>query len=152
MLITWLIELFLNDLGNLKDEGDMNGHRNLQRDFHKFLEVPAFRVGYCDFHASCDCHTEICDCHSHVHTHTHAHTHMHTHTCTHTHTRIHTHTHPHTRTHTHAHTRTHMYTHTQECLEANRKTVYDLISSHGAVEDMVFFATLMKGVFIRLCG
>ena len=34
----------------------------------------------------------------------------------------------------------------RECLETNRKTVYELIASHGAVEDMVFFATLMKGL------
>ena len=33
----------------------------------------------------------------------------------------------------------------QECLEANSKTVYDLLSSHGAIEDVVFFAMLMKG-------
>ena len=33
----------------------------------------------------------------------------------------------------------------QECLEANSKTMYDLLSSHGAVDDMVFFAMLMKG-------
>lgn len=33
----------------------------------------------------------------------------------------------------------------QDCLDINRKTVYDLISSHGAVDDMVFFATRMEG-------
>ena len=38
----------------------------------------------------------------------------------------------------------------QECLEANAKTVYDLLSSHGAVEDVVFFAMLMKGKFCFL--
>ena len=37
--------------------------------------------------------------------------------------------------------------HMQECLEANSKTVYDLLSSHGAVEDVVFFAMLMKGEY-----
>ena len=44
MLTTWLIELYLNDLGTLKDDGDMEGHRRLQRDFHTFLEQPSLRV------------------------------------------------------------------------------------------------------------
>ena len=38
-----------------------------------------------------------------------------------------------------------VYQNVQECLEANSKTVYDLLSSHGAVDDVVFFAMLMKG-------
>ena len=38
-----------------------------------------------------------------------------------------------------------MYVPLQECLDANSKTMYDLLSSHGAVEDVVFFATLMEG-------
>ena len=33
----------------------------------------------------------------------------------------------------------------QDCLDANKKTIYELISSHGAVDDVVFFAMLMKG-------
>jgi hypothetical protein len=37
----------------------------------------------------------------------------------------------------------------QDCLDINRKTVYDLISSHGAVEDMVFFATHMEGWYMH---
>ena len=75
MLTTWLIELYLNDLGCLNDEGDVTGHKRLQTEFHTFLRRPGLK----------------------------------------------------------------------ECLEVNRKTVYGLISSHGAVEDLVFFATLMQG-------
>ena len=75
MLTTWLIELYLNDLGCLRDEGDKVGYGRLQKEFHKFLEQANLR----------------------------------------------------------------------ECLEVNKKTVYGLISSHGAVQDLVFFATLMKG-------
>ncbi len=75
MLATWLIELYLNDLGCLSDEGDKAGHASLQTQFQRFLRTPALR----------------------------------------------------------------------ECLEENKKTVYSLISSHGAVEDLVYFATLMKG-------
>jgi hypothetical protein len=74
MLTTWLVELFLNDLGALKDEGDREGHAKMTQEFHSFLETKNLR----------------------------------------------------------------------ECLEANAKTVYDLLSSHGAVEDVVFFAMLMK--------
>ena len=44
MLMAWLVELFLNDLGTLKDEGDIRGHHTMQQDFHKFLESPALRV------------------------------------------------------------------------------------------------------------
>ena len=44
MLTTWLIELFLNELGSLKDEGDGTTHSKLQRDFHKFLESDALRL------------------------------------------------------------------------------------------------------------
>lgn len=75
MLVTWLIELYLNDLGCLSDEGDKVGHAKLQQQFQSFLSSPALK----------------------------------------------------------------------ECLEVNKKTVYGLISSHGAVEDLVFFATLMRG-------
>ena len=44
MLTTWLIELFLNELGGLRDEGDMTAHHKLQQQFHKFLETDALRV------------------------------------------------------------------------------------------------------------
>ncbi len=77
MLTTWLIELFLNDLGCRSDEGDKVGYSQLQSEFHLFLKQSSLK----------------------------------------------------------------------ECFEANKKTVYGLISSHGAVEDLVFFATLMKGQY-----
>ena len=32
----------------------------------------------------------------------------------------------------------------QECVSDNRSLMYDLIASHGDVEDMVFFAELMR--------
>ena len=32
----------------------------------------------------------------------------------------------------------------------NRSVVYDLIASHGDVEDLVFFAVLMKGLSLKL--
>jgi len=76
MLTTWLIEIYLNDLGCLSDEGDKDGYSKLQTEFYRFLQQKSLR----------------------------------------------------------------------ECLEVNRKTVYGLISSHGAVEVLVFFATLMKGI------
>ena len=44
MLTTWLIELFLNELGGLRDEGDATGHHKLQQQFHKFLETDGLRV------------------------------------------------------------------------------------------------------------
>ena len=44
MLTTWLIELFLNELGGLRDEGDMSAHHKLQQQFHKFLEGGDLRV------------------------------------------------------------------------------------------------------------
>lgn len=46
MLTTWLIELFLNDLGVLKDEGDKEGYKHLQKEFHKFLQQPQLGVSY----------------------------------------------------------------------------------------------------------
>ena len=33
----------------------------------------------------------------------------------------------------------------QECVGHNKSVVYDLIASHGDVEDLVFFAVLMQG-------
>ena len=95
MLTTWLVELFLNDLGALKDEGNLGGHAKMTQEFHIFLESKSLRVGHVTHIKSCDSHM--------------------------------------------------VYFPMQECLEANSKTVYDLLSSHGAVEDMVFFAMLMKG-------
>lgn len=36
----------------------------------------------------------------------------------------------------------------QTCLDQNRKTAYDLIASHGDVENLIFFAMLMQGVYL----
>ena len=44
MLTTWLVELFLNDLGALKDEGDRDGYENMTQEFHAFLETKNLRV------------------------------------------------------------------------------------------------------------
>ena len=44
MLTTWLVELFLNDLGALKDEGDREGHAKMTKEFHAFLETKTLRV------------------------------------------------------------------------------------------------------------
>lgn len=41
------------------------------------------------------------------------------------------------------------YTILQTCLDQNRKTAYDLIASHGDVENLIFFAMLMQGVSLR---
>ena len=37
----------------------------------------------------------------------------------------------------------------QLCLEQNRHTVYELIDSHGDVEDLVFVAILLQGELTR---
>ena len=37
MLTTWLVELFLNDMGALKDQGELAKHDRLRADFHTFL-------------------------------------------------------------------------------------------------------------------
>lgn len=98
MLTTWLVELFLNDLGALKDEGDRDGHAKMTQEFHTFLETKSLRVRHMTLTSICD-NCLICV----------------------------------------------LVFYWQECLDANSKTVYDLLSSHGAVEDVVFFAMLMKG-------
>ncbi|XP_046364864.1 vacuolar protein sorting-associated protein 18 homolog isoform X1 [Haliotis rufescens] len=76
MLVTWLIELYLNQLGELKEQGmdDSEDYMRIQEQFRKFLGQ----------------------------------------------TRV------------------------KETASNNRGVVYDLIASHGDVEDMVFFAVLMK--------
>jgi len=33
----------------------------------------------------------------------------------------------------------------QECASENRSMIYDLIASHGDIEDMIFFAVLIQG-------
>ncbi|XP_023930234.1 vacuolar protein sorting-associated protein 18 homolog [Lingula anatina] len=76
MLVTWLTEIYLNQLGELKEQGqDMNeDYDALQDEFRKFL---AFK-------------------------------------------RV------------------------KDCVTHNRNTIYDLIASHGDVEDLIYFATLME--------
>ncbi len=37
MLTTWLIELFLNELGTLSDTGNRRGYERLQKEFYEFL-------------------------------------------------------------------------------------------------------------------
>ncbi|CAG5120863.1 unnamed protein product, partial [Candidula unifasciata] len=76
MLVTWMIELFLNQLGELKEQGqdDTSEYENTQEEFRKFLTQQKVK----------------------------------------------------------------------ECVTHNRSVVYDLIASHGDVEDLVFFAVLMK--------
>ncbi|GFR83888.1 vacuolar protein sorting-associated protein 18 homolog [Elysia marginata] len=83
MLVTWMIELFLNQLGGLKEQGqdDTSEYDNTQEQFRKFLGQQRVR----------------------------------------------------------------------ECVSNNRSVVYDLIASHGDVEDLVFFAVLMKD-FERVIG
>ena len=44
MLTTWLIELFLNELGNLTDNGEKHAHSKLQQEFHSFLSQESLRV------------------------------------------------------------------------------------------------------------
>ena len=44
MLTTWLVELFLNDLGALRDEGDRDGHAKLTQEFHEFLQSKNLQV------------------------------------------------------------------------------------------------------------
>ena len=33
----------------------------------------------------------------------------------------------------------------QQCLEQNKQVTYDLLSSHGDTENMIFFAMIMQG-------
>ncbi|XP_071119989.1 vacuolar protein sorting-associated protein 18 homolog [Mytilus edulis] len=76
MLVTWLIEIFLNQLGELKEnmEEQPEKYEKIQEEFRRFLKEPKIK----------------------------------------------------------------------ECVSNNRGVVYDLIASHGNVEDMVFFAVLMQ--------
>ncbi|XP_027053569.1 vacuolar protein sorting-associated protein 18 homolog [Pocillopora damicornis] len=74
MLIMWLIELYLNDLGGLKEENAKLKYEGLQEEFRKFLAQTKVKT----------------------------------------------------------------------CLDQNRKTAYDLISSHGDVENLIFFAMFMQ--------
>ena len=76
MIVVWLTEIWLNQLGQLKERGEETSPRyeNIQEEFRKFLAVP----------------------------------------------------------------------HVKECISENRSTVYDLIASHGDIEDMIFFAVLIQ--------
>ena len=55
MLVTWMIELFLNQLGGLKEQGqdDTSEYDNTQEQFRKFLSQQRVRVSmfpsYCGF-------------------------------------------------------------------------------------------------------
>ena len=44
MLIMWLIELYLNDLGGLKEEGAIAKHEDLEDEFRKFLAQTKVKV------------------------------------------------------------------------------------------------------------
>ncbi|PVD33305.1 hypothetical protein C0Q70_04558 [Pomacea canaliculata] len=76
MLVTWIVELFLNTLGRLKEQGqdETYEYESTQEKFRKFMA--SMRI--------------------------------------------------------------------KECITLNRTVIYDLISSHGDIEDLVFFAHLMK--------
>ncbi|XP_055900557.1 vacuolar protein sorting-associated protein 18 homolog isoform X1 [Biomphalaria glabrata] len=84
MLVTWMIELFLNQLGELKEQGQDASAEfdNMQEEFRKFMNSN-IKV--------------------------------------------------------------------KECVSINRSVVYDLIASHGDIENLVFFAVLMKD-FERVIG
>jgi vacuolar protein sorting-associated protein 18 len=46
MLVTWMIELFLNQLGELKEQGQdgTSEYDNTQEEFRKFLTQPKVKV------------------------------------------------------------------------------------------------------------
>ena len=44
MLTTWLIELYLNELGNLLDDGQTEQHARVQEEFHMLLAKSALKV------------------------------------------------------------------------------------------------------------
>jgi len=76
MIVSWLTEIWLNQLGQLKERGEETSPRyeNLQEEFRKFLAVSRVK----------------------------------------------------------------------DCISENRSTIYDLIASHGDIEDMIFFAVLIQ--------
>ncbi len=45
MLTTWIIELFLNELGSLHDTGEINAYKRLRQEFHSFLSQEPLKVG-----------------------------------------------------------------------------------------------------------
>ncbi len=48
MLVTWLIELYLNQLGELKEQGmdESDEYNNIQEEFRKFLSQARVKVPY----------------------------------------------------------------------------------------------------------
>jgi len=76
MVVAWLTEIWLNQLGQLKERGEETSPRyeNIQEEFRKFLADPRVK----------------------------------------------------------------------NCISENRSTIYDLIASHGDIEDMIFFAVLIQ--------
>lgn len=44
MLTTWLIELFLNELGTLYDRGEQRSYKKLQTEFYTFLSQDSLKV------------------------------------------------------------------------------------------------------------
>ena len=76
MIVVWLTEIWLNQLGQLKERGEETSSRyeNIQEEFRKFLALARVK----------------------------------------------------------------------DCISENRSTIYDLIASHGDIEDMIFFAVLIQ--------
>ena len=76
MIVAWLTEIWLNQLGQLKERGEETSTRyeGIQEEFRKFLNVSRVK----------------------------------------------------------------------DCISENRSTIYDLIASHGDIEDMIFFAVLIQ--------
>jgi len=76
MIVVWLTEIWLNQLGQLKERGEETSSRyeNIQEEFRKFLALSRVK----------------------------------------------------------------------DCISENRSTIYDLIASHGDIEDMIFFAVLIQ--------
>lgn len=104
MLVTWVVELFLSQLGQLKEQGEEGSEKYevLQESFRKFLEDPRVKVG----------HDDVTSCVVHVHSY---------------------------------HVFNSVYMYFQKCTNENRMIIYDLIASHGDVEDHIFFAMIMRG-------
>ena len=44
MLTTWLVELYLNELGVLQDQGRLQERQRLQKDFHDMLRKDMLKV------------------------------------------------------------------------------------------------------------
>ena len=47
LLTTWLIELFLNELGALQDRGEQREYKRLQSQFYSFLSQESLKVHVC---------------------------------------------------------------------------------------------------------